>query len=134
MNMKKLSFLVFPMLLLMGAMFALSSFKSSEATFKVSCQFRPVSGDFANVEFENCNNLKGAEGVAAGSNFSASLVNAGCQVAYISTSLPAIHPAGTVKVYRNGALLASHTVAENQPANFFDGSAAQNGDQFLVTW
>src|SRR5688572_7806754 len=104
MKMKKLLFVIFPALFLFTVLYVMSSFKTSEASIKVTCQFSPVSGDFANLELENCNNSKTIEAVAAGNSWTTSLVTAGCQTVNLVTSLPAVHPAGTIKIYKNGVL------------------------------
>jgi hypothetical protein len=134
MKMKKLLIATVPVIFFITLLYLMSSFTTTGSSIKVSCQFSPVSGDFANVELENCNSSKTAESVAAGSSFTATLVAAGCQGVNIATSLPAIHPAGTIKIYKNGVLQQMHVVAQNQPAVFFDGGLAKSGDQFLVTW
>ncbi len=134
MKMKKLFLFGLPVALLLGLCIAVSSFTTTERSLKVNCQFSPVTSDFVNVEFENCNNLKTNALVAAGNPWNVSLLTAGCQVVYIATNLPASHPAGTINIYKNGVLQASHPVAQNQSASFSDQFAAAANDNFLVTW
>ncbi|MFT3980788.1 MAG: hypothetical protein QM687_09990 [Ferruginibacter sp.] len=132
--MKKLLLLIVPAFIALAMFYTLSAFKPAEQSIKVTCQFLPGTSDFADVELENCNNLASNSSVAAGSGWTASLLAAGCTTVYITTNLPAVHPAGTISIYKNGVLAGSHTVAQNQPASFFDLFPATSNDKFVVTW
>ena len=134
MKMKKVSLLIIPVVIAVTSLFMLSAFKTAPQSYKVSCQFSPTTSSFSNVEMENCNNLATNASVAAGTSWSPSLIAANCSSVYITTGLPASHPAGTIKVYKNGVLVAAHTVAQDQPASYFDVFSATLSDRFLVTW
>ncbi|MBC7936752.1 MAG: hypothetical protein H7Y86_15480 [Rhizobacter sp.] len=134
MKKKKLLLLAIPAFVVLSLFVVMSSFTTTKGSFKVSCQFQPTTSNFADVEFENCNNLVTNTSVAAGSSWTPSLLAGRCSSVIITAGLPATHPAGTISIYKNGALIASHAVVQDQPASFYDVFAATFSDKFLVTW
>ncbi len=115
---KKLLSGIIPFLALI--LFTATSFKNpGKETIKkpceATCQFSPTVGDFAAVNFSNCNGSSGAPSVTAGTSVIPILLGTGCINAIISISLPATHPGGTITVKRNGTVIMSFVVAANDP-------------------
>jgi hypothetical protein len=131
---KKTGLVVLSVVLSAIAIPVLSSFKTTSALNRISCEFRAVSGNLEAAEADNCNNDNTAGVVAAGTSWTTSLLPANCDYVNLTTTLPDIHPAGTIRIYRNGVLYASQSVAQNQPTVFFYNLPAARSDQFLVTW
>ena len=124
--------------ILAGLLFCLlTSFKTKEVAKRpceVTCQFSPTTSDLANVSIDNCNSWASATSVTAGTSFTPMLSGTGCTTLNITTFFPSIHPAGTLRIYKNGVLQISHSVAQNQQLGYDDGLSADCDDYFLVTW
>lgn len=110
--------IIFPLLALMlfcGTSFTTPGKPAMPRPCEATCQFSPTVGDFAAVNFSNCNSSSGAASVTAGTNFIPILPGLGCITAVIDISLPALHPAGTITVERNGVVVITYSVAANDP-------------------
>jgi hypothetical protein len=134
MQRKKTGLLILSVVLSAIMIPVLSSFTTTQNLNKISCEFRAVSGDLAGAEADNCNNDNSANNVAAGTGWATTLMPVNCDYVNLTTTLPDIHPAGTIRIYRNGVLYALHPVAQNQQTIFSYNLPAARSDQFLVTW
>lgn len=115
---KRLTAIIAPFLAFI--LFCGTSFKAPDKTTvkkpcEATCQFSPTVGDFAAVNFLNCNGSAGTASVPAGTSFTPILPGLGCITGVIDISLPAIHPAGTITIERNGVVVITHTTGVNDP-------------------
>ncbi len=132
---KRLLTIIFPLLALI--LFTGTSFKDpGKVTMKrpceATCQFSPTAGDFAAVNFLNCNGSAGAASVTAGTNFIPMLSGQGCITAIIDVSLPAIHPAGTITIERNGVLIYTYTTSADEPFSISKKAQYSCDDYYIV--
>jgi hypothetical protein len=127
--------IIFPFLALM--LFFGTSFKNPgkeilKRPCEATCQFSPTVGDFAAVNFLNCNSSSGAPSVTAGTSFTPVLPGLGCITAVIDISLPAIHPAGTITIERNGVVIITHTTGTNDPFSVSRKVSYRCDDYYIV--
>lgn len=113
----------------------LTSFSTAgKQTCNVTCTFSPTTSKISLASVDNCNGVNWQNNVAAGSSVMFTLDGTGCTTFNITTQVGAVHPAGTVRIYKNGTLVLSHALARNQNLVFDDSFSATCSDVFLVTW
>ena len=103
---------------------------------EVTIQFSPTTSNFSAVSVDNCNSVQSTGSVTAGTSWIPILNGTGCTTLGITTSLPTLHPAGTINIYKNGGgtPIISHVLSANQHAVFDDIVKAECDDYFTVTW
>lgn len=136
MKFKQLLFVVAPVAIAVTVLATLTSFKTSkkQRPCEVTIQFSPTTSNFSFVQAANCNDVQNTSSVTAGTNFTPILNGLGCSDLTIRTTLPTFHPAGTITIWKNGSVLLTHSLNQNQTANFTDEVKAECDDYFIVTW
>ncbi len=107
---------------------------NEKKTCIVTVSFSPTSGDLANCSIDNCNGTQGPSSVLSGTSWVPTLGALGCTTVGITTGFPAIHPAGTLTISKNGTTVVTHSVTRNQNVMFDDILSATCGDTFTVSW
>lgn len=101
---------------------------------EVYCDWVASVCDFSVVSIDACGGISGAPSVTNGTTFGALVSGIGCPGVSIGTSLPSIHPAGTIRIYQGGVLVLTHTVAQNALARFDDYFDINCDEYFVVTF
>lgn len=106
--------------------------KAKEKACVVYCTWSPATSAIANVAMDNCISSNNASNVSSSQLLSLQAVT--CTTVNIYTYIGPTHPAGTVRIYKNGTQVYSQALAANQDV-FLDASfSAYCWDEFLVTW